>query len=143
MGNSKDLYLQFDNFYQRLEKEYQKYGRLIIAVDFDDTIFDTYHHGQENFEEMISLLKRWQNHSKIILWSCSLPERYPIMIEFCNSYGLRVDAINENVEPVKYDHLNHCRKIYANVYLDDRAGMLWAKEALEILIDKITREDDV
>lgn len=135
-----DLYLDYNKFYQRIEDEYIKHGRLIIAVDYDDTIFDTYKRG-ETYDQVIALLKRWQPYADFVVWTASLPERYPSICEYCQMRGIHVAAINDNVPPIKYNHLEKCRKIYANVYVDDRAGLGWSVQALTQLIERIENNE--
>lgn len=101
---------------ERLRGEFNEHGRLIIAVDFDDTVYDTHNHGW-SYNGVINTLKRWQNHAIIILWSSSKPERYPMMKKHFEDIGIRVDKINENADGIEV----RGPKIYANIYLDDRS----------------------
>ena len=61
-----DFYLSEENCYQRLEDEFKKYGKLIFCVDFDDTIYDFHKLGRK-YDEVISLLHRWENYSEVII----------------------------------------------------------------------------
>ena len=66
-----DKYLKPNSAYERLWAEYTKYGSLIVAVDYDDTLFDF--HGTGESYEMVQQLVR-DLHSigcKIIIWSGS------------------------------------------------------------------------
>lgn len=132
MTPTLDPYLDQERFYQRLRDEYRRYGKLIIAFDFDDTVYDTHANGWM-YEEVIQLLNRWTGHAYFICWSASKAERYPFMQEYFNRVGIPCDAINQNAPwiPIK------TRKIYANVYLDDRCGLLCALTALKRLITEI------
>lgn len=127
-----DPYLDFDRFYQRIRDEYVKYGRIIIAFDFDDTVFDTHENGWM-YEGVIQTLNRWTGRAYFICWSASGKERYPMMQEYFDRFGIPCDAINQNAPWISIKH----RKIYANVYLDDRAGYAYGLAALNKLMNEI------
>ena len=42
-------------------------------------------------------------------------------VEWCMEYGLEFDAVNENLQEMIEWHGNDCRKIFADVYIDDKA----------------------
>lgn len=52
-----DYFLSDENCYQRLKEEYQKYGKLIFCVDFDDTLYD-FHKLGRTYDDVINLLHR-------------------------------------------------------------------------------------
>ena len=47
----------FQELRDRLKHEIEKYGKIFIAFDFDNTIFD-YHNQGKDYSEIISLLKK-------------------------------------------------------------------------------------
>ena len=51
-----------------------------------------------------------------------------MILEYCKEIGINVNSINTN--PIKLDFGNN-GKVYANIYLDDRAGLLQALDILE------------
>ena len=51
-----DFYLNKKNTYQRLVTEFEKYESLVVAFDFDNTVYDFHHVGLE-FTDVISLLR--------------------------------------------------------------------------------------
>lgn len=134
MKNLLDPYMDVERFYSRIRDEYRKYGKLIIAFDFDDTVFDT-HHNDWQYEAVIQLLNRWTGRAYFICWSASPKERFPMMQEYFDRNGIPCDAINQNAPWLSPD-MRH-RKIYANVYLDDRCGITVAYWALNRLINEI------
>ena len=60
---------------------------------------------------------------KIILWTCRENVALENAIKFCEDQGIELDAINENVdveEKIKSFGYNS-RKVYADIYLDDKS----------------------
>ena len=49
-------YLNKNNNFTRLVNEYEKYGKLVIGFDFDNTIFDVHNTGA-NYSELINILQ--------------------------------------------------------------------------------------
>lgn len=96
---------------------------MIIAVDFDGTLADTdatkiY---SPNTKLINYLIDRRKNDDKIILWTCREGSRLEQAIEWCKRYGLRFDAVNDNLQELKDEFGNNPRKIAADVYIDDKA----------------------
>ena len=110
----------------------------IIAVDFDGTLVeDKYAEigkplrgftDDALFNELITLRERGV---KVILWTSRLGKELENAVNFCKSMGLEFDAINDDVEEVKEKFESYKewektkqpinRKIFANIYIDDRA----------------------
>lgn len=116
-----------NKYTQRLLDEWIQHNNIIIGVDIDDTILPY----RENFTDttkVINLVKECINSgAKIIIYTGSVKERYPEILEYCESVGIKVDAINENLIVPFGDN----RKVYANIYLDDRSGLLESIDILE------------
>lgn len=132
------LYTEFKHpFHQstcinRLVDEYNKYqGKLVVAFDFDNTIFD-YHNDGGDYSGVISLLKECSEEGFImVLFTSNEDEdRLKWMLEYCKHYGIRVDYINES--PIM-----KTRKPYYNILLDDRAGLQESFGVLDALIYRI------
>ena len=51
-----DFYLNTKNTYQRLLREYTEHRSLVVAYDFDNTVYDFHKNGWQ-FEKVIQLLK--------------------------------------------------------------------------------------
>lgn len=95
----------------------------IIAVDFDGTIVkDNYPKIGEPNLRMIAVLKNLSKMGvKLILWTCRDDDLAQEAVEFCKSYGLEFNAVNENVIESKTLTGNDNRKVYADLYIDDKA----------------------
>lgn len=126
-----DFYLYEENCYQRLEDEFKKYGKLIFCVDFDDTIYD-FHKLGRTYDYVIKLLKRWEPYSEVIIFTGNSEENYPMIEEYLNKIELKYKGINCDSSVVVGG-----RKVYANVYIDDRGGLPTVYDILSKLINKI------
>lgn len=91
---------------------------MIIAVDYDDTLV----RGDEPNMPLIYRLIGAQRHGDtVILWTCregrSLAEAMSVLLR-C---GFRPNLVNQNA-PEAIRHAGHdTRKIYADIYIDDKA----------------------
>lgn len=101
----------------RLREELLRYGSLIIAYDFDYTVH-SYKEEDYTYEFMINLLREWRPYAKYIVFSASPRTRFPYIKTYLKSNGIPYDVINGEVLK-----RNYSRKVYYNVFLDDRAGL--------------------
>lgn len=100
----------------------QKKLPYIVAVDFDGTLCEA------KFPEIgapktkvINTIKEYKAYGwKIILWTCRNREYLDKAVEWCKKQGLEFDAINENLPEVEEMFGGYTRKIYADVYIDDK-----------------------
>lgn len=96
----------------------------IIAVDFDMTLSMAGwpYCGIPNLVLINKLIDLRRNGAKVILWSCRSGEDERSAVEWCKSYGLEFDAVNENLpEIVESWGGEDTRKIYADEYWDDKS----------------------
>jgi len=132
-----DTYFDTRIAVNRLYAEWQKHPKLIIACDFDDTVYDTHEKGH-TFSEVIDLLKESKKLGfYVVIFTASKVERYPLIREHMKSLDIEIDGINENVIELPFGKNG---KIYANIFLDDRAGLYQAAFTLRSLITKIQEE---
>lgn len=119
-----DFYLNTENSYQRLLKEYKEHDSLVVAFDFDNTVYD-YHKKGWKFYDVIKLLQNLKSIGcYLIVFTAN--EDIGFVKEYCDQQRIPFNGINENPPFYKSDS----RKIYYNVLLDDRAGL---KECYDIL----------
>ncbi len=93
---------------------------MIIAVDFDGTLAVTdYPKIIRPIKEVIHFcrVERAMGHT-LILWTCRHGKELEEAVEWCKEQGLTFDYINEN-PPERIAIYGDCRKVYADVYLDD------------------------
>ena len=94
----------------------------IMAVDFDGTLvrdkFPEIGAERENFCKVIRILQKMG--VKSILWTSRTGSALDEAIEWCEDHDLHFDAINKNLPEVIELTGTDTRKVYANVYFDDR-----------------------
>lgn len=123
-----DFYLKKENTFERLLKEYKAYNSLVVAFDFDNTVYD-FHQVGLDFTDVITLLQKLKNIGcYLIIFTANEDEDF--VKSYCNENKIPFDAINEN--PPFYK--SKSRKIYYNILLEDRAGLREAFGHLEKLI---------
>jgi len=95
----------------------------IIAVDFDGCLVtDRYPDIGEPIPAALRRLYKAQDAGvRIILWTCRRDERLAAAVKWCEDKGVKLAAVNENLPEVIEAFGGDTRKIYADVYIDDRA----------------------
>lgn len=95
----------------------------IYCVDFDGTLCESVFPGigSPNMALINHLIKRRKQGNKIILWTCRVGERLKEAVEWCKGYGLEFDAVNENLPEMVEYWGGESRKVFADVYIDDKA----------------------
>lgn len=108
---------------ERLKQEYDKYGKLIIAFDFDNTIYD-FHNNGGDYSEVIELLKECvELHFTLVLYTVEESQSSIIKKVFwlqdkgIINYNKSDFFINQS--PI----FSSSKKPYYNILLDDRAGL--------------------
>jgi len=99
----------------------------IVAVDFDGTLVeDDYPNVGRPHQDVIDTCKALKQAGvKLILWTSrdnETPDRaLDRAVDYCRSIGLEFDAVNENLPELKEIFQNDTRKVYADLYIDDKA----------------------
>lgn len=94
-----------------------------IAVDFDNTIASTVYPVilAPRLEVIRGLKKLKAEGHTIILWTCRKGKALEDAVAFCKEYGLEFDAVNESTKEDVKKWGGDTRKIWADIYIDDRA----------------------
>lgn len=94
----------------------------IAAVDFDGLLVENRFPEIGKIRQPIfNAVKRLQERGwKIVLWSCRTDDMLSEAIAFCTNHGLVPDAVNENIKEVQEYFGGDTRKVFANIYIDDR-----------------------
>ena len=96
---------------------------MVIAVDFDGTIVE--HKFPEIGREIpfaIDTLIRLQKEERhqLILWTVREGELLEEAVNFCRKRGLEFYAVNKNFPEEEVEPTGGCRKLNAEMFIDDR-----------------------
>ena len=127
----QDPFMNREIVKDRLRNEYKKYGQLIIAYDFDYTVH-SYREETWTYEFVMTLLREWRPYAKFVVFTASPITRYAYIKTYLKTHNLPYDKVNEEVF-----ERQRSRKIYYNVFLDDRAGLGETAEILTELLNEI------
>ena len=117
---------------KRWKTELEKYGKLIIAFDFDYTVHNYREEDNFAYDVVMQLLRDWRPYAHFIVFTASPEERYPYIKNYLKENNIPYDKINEDIL-----ERNYTRKIYYNVFLDDRAGLGETVEILTEILEEI------
>lgn len=96
---------------------------MVIAVDFDGTIVEhKYPQIGKEIPFAIATLKKLQaERHLLILWTVRESDLLEEAVEYCRKRGLEFYAVNANHpdEQVKPSQTSPCRKVRADMYIDD------------------------
>lgn len=118
--------------------------KMVIAVDFDGVInaspYPEVGVVVNGARDAMQELKRRGHH--LIIWTCREGQDQTDAINFLLEKGIPFDNINCNARENFERYSNDSRKVYADIYIDDRnlGGFPGWKEALR-LIDEGTNEE--
>lgn len=99
---------------------------MVVAVDFDGTLTEDGYYpycGKPIYKNIDYIKSMKEKGNQIILWTCRENDSLDIAVNWCKEQGIVFDAINENINPkLKIEKFGYsCRKVYADIYLDDKA----------------------
>lgn len=118
---------------------------LIVAVDFDGTLCDDKFPeiGVPNWK-MIDLVLYLQQHEVYtILWTCRVDDKLNEAVSKCEEWGLKFTSINDNVPHNIDQYKSNSRKVFADVYIDDKSVLLTDSlfDSMKMLISVTQRKE--
>lgn len=138
----KDKYFSQDECVKRLLREWEKYGRLVVAYDFDSTVCPK--EGEDpadSCDQMIELLRECKKAGcSMIVFTARPYEEYDIVKKFLEDNSIPYDYINENDPMV---NLSNARKIFYNIFFDDRCALAATYEIMVRTLDAKMRGDTI
>jgi len=126
-----DEYLKHNASFLRLLKEYNEHKSLVVAFDFDNTVYD-FHKKGSTYYDVILLLQELKFVGCYLICFTANPNKH-FIIDYLLKNKIPFDSINENPPFFKSDE----RKIYFNALLDDRAGLSQVYTELNLLLTLI------
>lgn len=125
-----DHFLNSKNTVNRLIYEYNTHKSIIVAYDFDNTVYD-YHNKGFKYDDVINLIRECKREGfhLVVFTSCN-DDRMEFIKNYLVENNIPFDYINETPDFIPFKG----RKIYYNILPDDRAGLSSAYEDLWKLI---------
>jgi len=105
--------------FEKLLEAHKEHGKIIIGVDFDDTIFPLNQIYANRCANTRKLLQDLKEHAIICLYTVADEQSLKYKVELMRLWGITPDHINKS--PVK---LGDGGKPFFNVLLDDKAGLI-------------------
>ena len=96
---------------------------MTIAIDFDGTIVEHRYPkiGNEIPFATDTLKMLIKDRHRLILWTVREGKLLDEAVEWCRERGLEFDTVNANLPELIDLYKNDCRKINADIYIDDKA----------------------
>ena len=110
----------------------------ILAVDFDGKLVENAFPGIGEPDHVIAgAVRAYQEMGwKIILWTCRTDEMLQDAVDFCKEQlGIEFDAVNDNLPEVQQYFGGNTRKVFANLYWDDRNAALFVDKDKPSLLE--------
>lgn len=133
-------YLNKETTFNRLKEEWLKYGKIIVAYDVDSTVLPFHDFEQEDdYSEIHQLIRElYQLDCTLIVFTAAEESRWDDIKEKLQNAALPYHLFNES--PPHIPGLVKQGKVYANIYLDDRASLYASVELLQKLITQIKQQ---
>lgn len=126
-----------DILLSRLHTLYKKYGQIVIAVDYDDTIVALTTDTEKSCKRTRDLLQLASNNinCKIIIYTSRKSDLKNLgeIASQCEKYSIIYDEINKNI----IEGPPSPSKLVYNILLDDKSGLYETQNTLERFINDI------
>jgi hypothetical protein len=120
--------------------------KVIIAIDFDGVISKINKNNDLHPKELVEnadvfIRKLYREGYYIIIWTCRTSNNLYLAEKFLEEHKIPYNRINDNADTHYQNFKNASRKIYADVYIDDKQiGGLPSWEEIYKYIHKITKK---
>lgn len=138
------LELDYDKI---LQDAYEKHKHLIICFDFDNTVYD-FHNKGINYSAIVNLLQECDRLGFSLICNTSNGGDRLTFIKIYIKEVLKLIGIKHKIlinETTTYDKSISSTKYtkpYANIYLDDKGGLVESYNRLNNLITKIKNNEN-
>lgn len=115
----------------RLVNEWDKYGQIVVAYDFDNTVYD-YHKEGHDYSEVIELIHEVHEAGAYLMVYTARPDdQLDYVSKYLNENKIPFDSINQMPDFLPF---TENKKLYYNILLDDRAGLQSAVNILRTVL---------
>jgi hypothetical protein len=96
---------------------------MIIAVDFDGILCEDAFPaiGKPNYRVISAVRQLIDAGHDVILWTSRIHGKLTEAVQWCEDYGLHFCAVNDNAPANVERYGTNPRKVYADIYIDDRS----------------------
>lgn len=118
---------------------------MIVAVDFDGTLCrNAFPSIGEPYWAIIAALRAVQQHTDhtTVLWTCRVNDKLKEAVEWCEEHGLHFDGVNVNAIHNVSEYGTDPRKIFADIYIDDKAVGYSPEAAIKTLKNLIEEDEE-
>lgn len=115
---------------------------MIIAIDFDGTLVeDAFPEiGRPVWDMVDAVWKLGFTDHELILWTSRVGERLEEAVRWCKEHDLKFTSINSNTPNNLGQYGTDPRKVFADVYIDDRAIGYTKTKAVSFLNELFIKE---
>ena len=117
----------------KLLAQYKEYGKLIIAFDYDDTVFPFYVHKSVVQPNIDVLVRAQEQGHTLILYTCRVPG--VLVHNYLKAVGITTQWFNSS--PV---YTAEGSKLFFNVLLDDKCGIDYVRRTISAVLDVIEQD---
>jgi len=109
----------------KLQNVIKSHGKLIIAFDFDDTVYPLSGDDTVCLEVRETLKEAQEQGHTLICYTCRSEQEE--VFQFCQGEGIYYERFNENHLQLDGQH----GKVFYNIFLDDKCGLVQALTTLQ------------
>lgn len=112
-----------------LVRDYYKFGRIIVAYDYDGTVHPDDEYQVSTCDQICKLLEKCSHYTDdidMICYTCRGDiTLYTEVIPYLDEKGIRHDKLNENSDHIPEEKKEtYSSKILYTIFLENRAGLL-------------------
>ena len=125
LSDNRDTFFDRKILVERLKSDYKKYGRIIIAYDFDDTVKPSNpNYDCSSVVKLLQLCSKLNDIEMICFTARRMTDQIKEVEQILDSLNIRHDAINDDCYRIKNEIDKNCEsKVMYSIFLDDRAGL--------------------
>ncbi|ANM45995.1 hypothetical protein BELINDA_66 [Bacillus phage Belinda] len=129
-----DYFMIEENAVNRLVREWNTYGQIVVAYDFDNTVYD-YHQEGHDYSEVIELIHELDEAgAHLMVYTARPDDQLEEVGKYLRENKIPYDSINRMPSFLPF---SENKKLYYNILLDDRAGLESAVNILRKVLTKI------
>lgn len=133
-----DFFLSEEHITERLIAEWEKYGSLVIAYDFDNTVYD-FHKQGHSYDVVIQLLRECKGqNAHLMVYTARRDDELSFVRSYLDEKQIPYDSINETPDFLPFED---GKKLYFNILIDDRAGLPSAYRCLSQAVERMKQKD--